>query len=203
MQFKDQLDFVKQHIKRNRLRVFMTILAATMGTAFLIVLASVGFGLHDTLRSEMLSNRLVTEIQVHGSEEANEPEKQIKKFKEMENVKAVLNQQKLGTTPRVRLGEFEGYNEFIVSDFKEEAKVGFELNEGRLPENSGEVVVGSHFAEYLYQTADVKEGEEMPTFEEKLIGQTFTFEIENRDGEFEEKALTFTIVGIGKEPTKE
>ena len=67
MQFKDQLDFVKQHIKRNRLRVFMTILAATMGTAFLIVLASVGFGLHDTLRNEMLSNRLVTEIQVHGS----------------------------------------------------------------------------------------------------------------------------------------
>ena len=44
MQFKDQIDFVGQHIKKNKLRVFMTVLAATMGTAFLIVLASVGFG---------------------------------------------------------------------------------------------------------------------------------------------------------------
>ena len=32
------------------MRVFMTVLAATMGTAFLIVLASVGFGLHETIR---------------------------------------------------------------------------------------------------------------------------------------------------------
>ena len=66
MQFKDQIDFVRQHIKKNKMRVFMTVLAATMGTAFLIVLASVGFGLHETIREEMLSNRLVTEIQVHG-----------------------------------------------------------------------------------------------------------------------------------------
>lgn len=203
MQFKDQIDFVRQHIKRNRLRVFMTILAATMGTAFLIVLASVGFGLHDTLRSEMLSNRLVTEIQVHESEDANEPAKQIEKFRKIENVKTVLNQQKLGTSQRVKIGEFEGYNEFIVSDFKEEAKVGFELSEGRLPENSGEVVVGSHFAESLHNVSDIKEGEEMPTFEGELIGQTFTFEVGKRNDDFAEEKLTFTIVGIGKEPTKE
>lgn len=203
MQFKDQIDFVRQHIKRNRLRVFMTILAATMGTAFLIVLASVGFGLHDTLRGEMLSNRLVTEIQVHGSDEAEEPEKQVDKFKAMENVKAVLDQQKLGTYPKITLGDFEGYFEFVVSDFKEEAKVGFELNKGRLPENDSEVVVGSHFATYLQNTTEVKEGEEMPTYEGDLIGQTFTFEIENNEGDFVEEKLEFTVVGIGKEPTRE
>lgn len=203
MQFKDQIDFVRQHIKKNRLRVFMTILAATMGTAFLIVLASVGFGLHDTLRSEMLSNRLVTEIQVHEGDESGEPEKQMQQFREMENVQAVLNQQKLGTHQRVTLGEFESYNELIVSDFEEEAKVGFELKDGRLPENSHEVVVGSHFADNLYNTTVVKEGEEMPTFTGDLIGQTFTFEIENSDGEFKEEKIEFTIVGVGKEPTRE
>ena len=68
MQFNDQIDFVRQHIKKNKLRVFMTILAATMGTAFLIVLASVGFGIHDTMRSEILDNRLVNEIEVYASE---------------------------------------------------------------------------------------------------------------------------------------
>lgn len=199
MQFKDQLDFVKQHIKRNRLRVFMTILAATMGTAFLIVLASVGFGLHDTLRNEMLSNRLVTEIQVHGSEDASEPEKQVETFKKMEHVQAVLNQQKLGTDRLTRFGEYEGYHEFIVSDFKEEAKVGFALKEGRLPEKSDEVVVGSHFADALYKES----AEEHEPFEDNLIGQTFTLSIENADGELSEQALTLTIVGVGKEPAKE
>ena len=48
MLFKDQVDFVRQHIKKNKLRVFMTVLAATMGCAFLIVLASIGFGIQDT-----------------------------------------------------------------------------------------------------------------------------------------------------------
>ncbi|MEG0261195.1 MAG: ABC transporter permease, partial [Lysinibacillus sp.] len=56
MLFKDQVDFVSQHIKKNKLRVFMTVLAATMGCAFLIVLASVGFGLQDSIRNEILSD---------------------------------------------------------------------------------------------------------------------------------------------------
>ena len=60
MQFKDQISFVRQHIKKNKMRVFMTVLAATMGTAFLIVLASVGFGTTRNDSGAMLSNRLVT-----------------------------------------------------------------------------------------------------------------------------------------------
>lgn len=204
MQFKDQIDFVRQHIKRNRLRVFMTILAATMGTAFLIVLASVGFGLHDTLRSLTMSNRLVTEIQVHEKDESGEPSEKIAQFEKIDNVKAVVNQQRLATGQQTKLGEYEGYNELVVSDFKEEAKIGFELKEGRLPEKSNEVVVGSHFGDYLYSTAaEVEDGEEIPHYEGALIGQEFNIAIENADGEMAEEVLTFTIVGVGKNPLKE
>jgi len=114
MQFNDQIDFVRQHIKKNKLRVFMTILAATMGTAFLIVLASVGFGIHETIRSEMLSNRLVTEIQVHSSEETGNPEEEIEKFKKMDYVKAVVNRQHLGTNQQTNLGDYIGNHDLLV-----------------------------------------------------------------------------------------
>ena len=65
MLFKDQVDFVRQHIKKNKLRVFMTILAATMGCAFLIVLASIGFGIQDTMRKEILEDQAITEVEVY------------------------------------------------------------------------------------------------------------------------------------------
>ncbi len=201
MQFKDQIDFVRQHIRRNKLRVFMTILAATMGTAFLIVLASVGFGIHDTLRDEMLSNRLVTEIQVYESDDAQNLEEEVDSFKKIEHVKAVINQQRLGTNSETILEDYEGYHDFVVSDFKEEAKVGFELKEGRLPQEAHEVVVGSDFGTALY--IESEENEELTTYEGKLIGEQFSYAIENIEGDFVEDPMTFTIVGIGEHPTKE
>ena len=90
MQFKDQIGFVRQHIKKNKMRVFMTVLAATMGTAFLIVLASVGFGIHETIREEILSNRMVTEIQVFSSEM---DEEKVEELKKQDHVKAVVFRQ--------------------------------------------------------------------------------------------------------------
>ncbi|WP_075526709.1 ABC transporter permease [Sporosarcina ureilytica] len=203
MQYKDQIDFVRQHIKKNKMRVFMTVLAATMGTAFLIVLASVGFGLHETLRDEMLSNRLVTEIQVYEGETSGAPSDKVEQFTQLAHVKTVLNQQRLGTEQMTKMGSFGGYHELVVSNFAEEAKVGFELEEGRLPEKWNEVVVGSHFGQSLYEDVEVADGEEIPTYKGKLIGEQFSYAIENADGEFAEEELTFTIVGVGKNPTKE
>ena len=43
MKFKDKFQFVRENMKKNKSRVFMTILATAMGCAFLMVLASVGF----------------------------------------------------------------------------------------------------------------------------------------------------------------
>ena len=204
MQFKDQIDFTKQHIKKNKLRVFMTILAATMGTAFLIVLASVGFGIHDTIREQLLSNRLVTEIEVHGSDESGEPQKQIEAIKEIDNVKAVVNRQRLVTSQLSTIGEFEGNPEIVVTDFAEEGKAGFALEEGRLPEKEHEVVVGSHFAEALYkQKAGADTSDELEIYDGKLLGEQFSFQIGDAEGEYVQEKIKFTIVGIGKNPAKE
>lgn len=201
MQFKDQVDFVRQHIKKNKLRVFMTVLAATMGTAFLIVLASVGFGIHDTIRNEVLSNRLVTEIQVHSSEESTDWATNVEELKKMDNVKAVVNRQYLSPMALVTMGEFEGGQSLVVTDFEEEGKVGFELAEGRLPEKANEVVVESHFIDYLSKVN--AESDEMIQYEGKAIGTEFAYQIGDTENELADEKILFTIVGVGKEPAKE
>jgi len=203
MQFKDQIDFVRQHIKKNKLRVFMTVLAATMGTSFLIVLASVGFGIHDTIRNEMLENRLVTEIQVHSGEENSDLGKHVEELKEIEHVKAVVNRQYLSTSEQSTLGDFEGNHELVVTDFAEEGKVGFELEKGRLPEKANEVVVGSHFAEYLMKQGTDNDEGDIAFYKGDLIGKDFIYQIGNEDGDIVEEEIPFTIVGVGKKPARE
>ncbi len=195
MQFNDQIDFVRQHIKKNKMRVFMTILAATMGTAFLIVLASVGFGLHETIREGMLSNRLITEIQVHGTDEEHRPEDNIEFLKKQQHVKAVIHRQYVSTSQSSVFKEYVGNQNLVVTDFNEERKVGFALEKGRLPEKMKEVVVGSDFGASLMKEQGDKEIE---LYEGDLLGEQFTYQI----GEAEEK-LTLTIVGIGTNPSKE
>ncbi|WOV87170.1 ABC transporter permease [Sporosarcina oncorhynchi] len=201
MQFKDQLDFVTQHIKKNKLRVFMTILAATMGTAFLIVLASVGFGIHDTMRSEILDNRMVNQIEVYGEEM---DQKHVEELKKREHVKAVVYRQSVSIQQETTLDEFTGENSLIVTEFDEEKKVGFELKEGRLPENSSEVVVGSDFAEILFIQNAKETEDELTNYKGSLIGKQLTYKM----GLYEEPDMfpeetTFTIVGIAKEPAKD
>lgn len=199
MQFKDQVDFVRQHIKKNKMRVFMTVLAATMGTAFLIVLASVGFGLHDTLRKEALEYGLVTEITVYEKEENTLPEAYVDEFRDIEHVRAVIQERTLATDAILSLDDFESSASFNISDFEEKKKIGFELEEGRLPEAPHEVVVGYHFAETLQKQVD----DEAVQYDKDLVGKTIQIGMLNHAGEEVGKPLEMTIVGRSKAPTKE
>lgn len=199
MRFKDQIDFVRQHIKKNKLRVFMTVLAATMGTAFLIVLASVGFGIHDTIRSEVLSDRKVTEIEVYSSEMTKE---QINEMKKIDHVNAVVNRQQLAFQTEIHHEEWEAHTNLLVTDFAEEAKVGMKLSEGRLPQNEKEVVIGSHFKDVLYVLED--EEEEPIVFSGDLIGKEITMNIYDLEGnKLEDVQQTYTIVGITAPPARD
>jgi acetoin utilization transport system permease protein len=206
MQFKDQIDFVRQHISKNKLRVFMTVLAATMGTAFLIVLASVGFGIHDTITKEILSDRKVTEIQVHASEMSQEIADE---FKKIDHVSAVVNRQELNAQTETNFKNMKGHNGVIATDFIEEGKVGFKLAEGRLPENPNEVVVGSHFGQFLLTeeeaNGEVEEGEDgFKGYEGNLIGEQFTVRLGDFNGNlFEKDELTLTIVGVATPPARD
>ncbi|GKV64453.1 MULTISPECIES: ABC transporter permease [Sporosarcina] len=212
MQFKDQIDFIRQHIRKNKLRVFMTVLAATMGTAFLIVLASVGFGIHDTLRNEILDNRLVTQIEVYSSE--LDVSKAVE-MKDIDHVKAVVVRQNVNALQQESIGKYTANGNLLVTDFNEEAKVGFALEEGRLPETADEVVVGSGFAESLIDQqaadkimeslpADSQEEPDLPAYDGKLIGEKFVYQMgDYNTGDLFKDQTELTIVGIAEKPSKD
>lgn len=217
MQFKDQIDFIRQHMKRNKLRVATTILAATMGCAFLIVLASIGFGLHQTITDDVLDNNMVTEIEVAGKSDgeteiapADIPAAELQRIREMEHVLAVVERNQPDADTQVIIGERSTYSMAVLSSMKEEERAGFALSEGKMPAKPTEVIVGFHMAETLLTEEEMEKegnGEERQGFAGSLIGQTIQLELtpymnegdEAREGETWE----FVVTGIAEEPAKD
>lgn len=217
MQFKDQIDFIRQHMKRNKLRVATTILAATMGCAFLIVLASIGFGLHQTITDDVLDNNMVTEIEVAGKSDgeteiapADIPATELQKIREMEHVLAVVERNQPDADTQIIIGERSTYSMAVLSSMQEEEKAGFALSEGQMPAKPTEVIVGFHMAERLLTEEEMEKeanGEEIQGFAGSLIGQTIQMELtpymnegdEAREGETWE----FVVTGIAEEPAKD
>ncbi|WKA55215.1 ABC transporter permease [Planococcus shixiaomingii] len=208
MRFNDQIDFIRQHMKRNKLRVATTILAAMMGCAFLIVLASVGFGLHKTITDDVLDNNMVTEIQVAGKESSDEKisDEEISKMREMANVIAAVKRSTPNADGTAKLGERNGYVATTLVDFNEEQKAGLVLSDGEMPKAKDEVLVGYHFAQSLLTEEEVKNAEddqEPKGFKGSVIGQTFELELAPFDGETETATWKFTVSGIMEEPAKD
>ncbi|RSK52940.1 ABC transporter permease [Bacillus canaveralius] len=217
MKLKDQFRFVRQNMKKNKTRLFMTILATAMGCAFLIVLASVGFGLHKTIIKGMTEDRAVTEIEVPGKEEGKGvflplTDKDIKYFESIDNVKAVTRRQVLMQQGSYEIGNYQTSAETIVTHVPSEIKAGFELSKGRLPEADHEVVVGHDFVESLAnkdakseelydETSRVKEEFK---YKEDLVGKQLSLTVMAYvEGQEQKKMIPLTVVGIGKKPGRE
>jgi acetoin utilization transport system permease protein len=218
MKLRDQFRFVRQNMKKNRTRVYMTILATAMGCAFLIVLASVGFGLQKSVVKEILEGGIVTQIDVYG-QETNDgngyrqiEDKDIQEFEKLEDVKAVTTRKMLQQEGTYSLGNYQISTQTVVADFPSEIKAGFELSDGRLAKAMGEVVVGYHFPLNL----SVKGETQKEWFDEKgqlkeefrfngvLIGEKINLTVQKvEDGKPVDKIIPVTVVGISKKPTKE
>lgn len=217
MKLNDQFRFVRQNMKKNKTRVMMTILATAMGCAFLIVLASVGFGLHKSIVKEMTEQRIVTEIDVYGKQEENGnflqlKDKDIQYFEGINEVKAVTRKQMLQQDGNYSIDGYEALAHTVVTHMPSEVKAGFELSKGRLPENPNEIIVGYHFAQslrlsdsggedYYDETGNLKE---KFAFNQELVNENITLTVrQNIDGEEKTKSIPLTIVGVGKKPTRE
>ncbi|GAE44949.1 ABC transporter permease [Mesobacillus boroniphilus] len=216
MRLKDQFQFVRQNMKKNRTRLFMTILATAMSVAFLIVLASVGFGLHKSIVKETLERRIVTEIEVPGKEDPNNGFRQltdedISYFEEIDDVKAVTRRKSL----QHYMFEVDDHltdAQAVVAHMPSETKAGLELSEGRLPKAENEVVVGYHFVENLRPNRELSEElydekgqiKEEFRYKEGLIGKKITMNVMKfEDGKEIKEPLEVTVVGIRKKPTKD
>ncbi|UPW82972.1 ABC transporter permease [Lysinibacillus sp. Ag94] len=215
MLFKDQLDFVKQHIKKNKLRVFMTVLAATMGCAFLIVLASVGFGLQDSLRNEILSDEKVTKIQVHGNDQFTE--EQINEIKSIDHVETVLETITVNASAQSIFEDRDTQSDLYVANMHDFEQVNGKLAEGKYPTKPNEIVVGYHFAQTLVNDAERKIIEEKNKkaelegtfyngseegYKDSLIGKEIELSLmPHTDGAKETEKMKYTIVGVMKKPS--
>ncbi|EIT87132.1 metabolite permease [Fictibacillus macauensis ZFHKF-1] len=202
MRFKDRLAFVLSNMKKNRMRVFMTVLASTMGCAFLIVLASVGFGVQKTAVEDITGGRLLTQIDTFTtSEEKPFIKKDIDMMKEIDHVKAVTSRQRIQNEGNVSL---DGYSkdlfEVFVPDFKDEQKAGLELSKGRFPQAANEVVVGYHYGENL---SKVQKNKKEITYKASLYHKTLTLTIKQKEGKkTKKKTIALKVVGVGEKPPK-
>ncbi|MCP3740910.1 ABC transporter permease [Rossellomorea sp. BNER] len=221
MKLKDQFRFIRKNMKKNRSRVFMTILATSIGCAFLIVLASVGFGLHKHIISEITQDRSVTQIEIHGKEQGSGDssitDKDIKRFEEIPNVKAVTRRKNVDALTQVELGNYLAQTSLSVVHYPSEKKAGFELKEGRMPEKPNEVIVGYHFKEGLYKSIDEEPSPEEIYNEkgqikkelrysnkESLLNQTLLLKTFKSEGNMEvPEETSLKIVGIAKAPKKD
>jgi acetoin utilization transport system permease protein len=207
-------------MKKNKMRLFMTILATTIGCAFLIVLASVGFGLHKSIKDQILDQVVVTEIDLLGKEIdkgfQTPDEKDIQEVKQMKNVKAVVTRNSIHREVDASIEDRSTNISPIFTNMEEVEKVKINLSEGRLPKNENEVVVGYHFGKSLYTEAEKQQMENLdpndPQYENKkpkgytgdLIGKTVNMTIKQTvDGKEVEKSFDFTIVGIQEEPSRD
>ncbi|MED4205115.1 ABC transporter permease [Neobacillus mesonae] len=216
MKLRDQFRFVQQNMKKNKTRVFMTILATAMGCAFLIVLASVGFGLQKSVVKEMMEQRVVTQIDVHGKEVKEggfRPinKKDIPTLEKIKDVKAVTRRIRLEQESNYKIGNYQGGQETFVTNFPAEIKAGFELSAGRLPKADNEVVVGYDFPLNIGTTDEVDDlydnkghVKKKYRYPETLIGKNLEMTVKQlKKGKIVEKKINVTVVGIGKKPTRE
>ncbi|PYI57090.1 ABC transporter permease [Paenibacillus flagellatus] len=228
MKGKDKYRFVRQNMKKNRSRVFMTVLATAIGCSFLIVLASVGFGLQRSVVDDITRGRLLTVIDTHGVKDDKDAYRQIgdadiRFLESVDHVKAVTRRYQVAQPATYLIGDRQGIGMPTVADMAAESKAGFELAGGRMPQNGGEAVVGYHFADSMRTAAEqaaLEKGQAessepvapspkpadgaLSDKAKALLGQTLTIRVKQRFGS-EEKTfdVPVTIVGIGKAPGRE
>ncbi|UVI31653.1 ABC transporter permease [Paenibacillus spongiae] len=203
MKTSDKLRFVKQNMAKNKSRIFMTILATAMGCTFLMMIASVAFGLQRSLVDDMMQGQTLTEIQIHGKKNGDSHEAitqaDADRFKKRDGVKAVTAQR--FTQGEVTLEGYKSSPSAIVTNFEEETKAGLQLSEGRMPKNGTEAIVGYHFAQQL-----MKAGTE-DAYTGSLLGKQIEFRATgyNPATEKEESLgmVKLTIVGLTTKPDKE
>lgn len=206
MKFQDQIRFVRQNMQKNKTRLFMTVLATAMGCTFLIVLASVGFGLQQSMVDTIVGDRLVTAVDIYSKnaeefKDTNIYDEDIAMFRELADVKAVTYRNYVGQwlNPKVD-GQEVGGDRTIQVDFDAEKRAGFDLSAGKMPEADNEIVIGYHIREQLDEQgapsgyADASE----------WLNKTMTLEVTYyAAGKKLTEPMEAVIVGVTEKPTKE
>lgn len=193
----------------------MTVLAATMGCAFLIVLASIGFGLQASMEEEILSNESVTKIEVMGGN-AQFSAEEVAEIEAVENVKTVLKTTSMDALAKSFFKDREALSGIRLTNFTNYASIAEPLSEGTYPVKENEIVVGYHFGQTLLNEADRKLTEEKSKaaeaegtyydgedegYKSSLIGKEIEIAISSNENQDRlSERMKYTIVGVLPKP---
>src|SRR5690606_1946987 len=186
--------------------------------AFLIVLASIGFGLQESMEDEILSSETVTQIEVLGSQALFTAE-EVADIEAVENVQTVLKTTSVDANVAGYMEDRDTSTSLRLVDFNDYASVAKPLSEGKYPENEKEIIVGYHFGQSLLNEADRKLIEEKSKaaeaegtyydgaeegYKDSLIGKEVEIALSTHEQpDVLSERMTYTIVGVMPEPAYE
>lgn len=213
MKLKDANRMIRKNMKKNRSRTLMTVFAVAIGCAFLVVLASFGYGVQKGVIESIAGERLLNQIQIHDRRIVVDGEERwqhqltaedVRTLQQIEGVKAVYRSVHVGQPPAVYYESYQGRAFATAVDFNAEAASGRELSAGRMPEKPNEVMVGYYFNGILGEDPEVEPAYAENPAAEELLGSEVELEFRQYfDDEETFKHFTVTIAGIAEKPARE
>lgn len=150
MRFRDLAFLVVSNLRRMKLRLALTSLGVVIGTSAIVLMVSLGIGLQANLTAQLGDLGAATHINVMGGgmgpgmEEALQlDERAVESFRGIEHVEAVLPGLYVQTMQAVKYKRYETYMSAMGVPMDDFEKFGYELESGRLPRNSKEILLGA------------------------------------------------------------
>lgn len=152
MRFRDLAFLVVSNLRRMKLRLALTSLGVVIGTSAIVLMVSLGIGLQANLLAQLGDLGSATHIQVMGGGMAGPgmeggagqiDDDTIERFAAMENVEAVLPTAYVYTLQSVKYKKYEAYLNLQGVPMDAFEKFGYELEQGRLPRNDKEILLGA------------------------------------------------------------
>lgn len=150
MRFRDLAFLVVSNLRRMKLRLVLTSLGVVIGTSAIVLMLSLGIGLQDNLTAQLGDLGAATHINVMGGgmgmgmdDAAQLNERAVEAFEQMEHVEAVMPGVYVQTMQWVEYKRYQAYLNVQGVDMDAFEQFGYELEEGRLPRNDKEILLGA------------------------------------------------------------
>jgi putative ABC transport system permease protein len=151
----DLIRTVLGSLRRAKLRLIMTSAGVMIGTASVVLMVAVGFGMERSVTQQFEQYAIATDIQVMSSGMTGPPETgtsskrttpmldddAVREFEKLDTVKAVMPRVGMGATMRYK--DYTFAQQFYAVDMRRLEKWGATLDSGRFPTGPNEVLVGT------------------------------------------------------------
>ncbi|MEA4812599.1 MAG: ABC transporter permease [Anaerolineaceae bacterium] len=212
MRFNDLLSLILDNLGRRKGRVAMTAIGVVIGTAAVITLVSLGFGLQKSATSNLWGISELSTIRVYpGMPKSSGPgteikmdqmkmltNKAIEEIKTVAGVKKVITQENFNGQLEMKYEQLIGYGSLTGLNLTDLADIGQTAKEGSTQLSKGKVIIGSWVPRNFFPS-NPKPGEK--TEPPELMGKTIKVDLIkfSQDGTQTRKTLRLEVIGILKE----